>query len=146
MSDVETKLRNAYAGRLKDARDRARKERLEAKSVFDLRATAEKLEAAGIAYDIGSQIYIWLSLSDGPRNKAHFSKVVKQIGKVVEEQPDISVYPQSYSATFKDSKIYVSMWDAEDCQIIETEETVTRKVMKPHPRCLAALKELEDIA
>jgi hypothetical protein len=145
MDNVETKLRQAYAERLKDVRARAKKERIEAKSVFNLRKAAEALESAGVEYTVYSD-WIFVTVNVPVRNKANFSALVKRVATALGEQPDIEVAPKRYVADFKQSKVYFTMWDAEDCQLIETEETVTRKVMRPHPMCLAALKELEDIA
>lgn len=88
-------------------------------------------------------VYIPLS----GETKAEFSDWIRKIASALNEAPDIRLGEghSEYMADFKDSRVHVYMRDPKDCQLIEVEEVITRKVLRPHPRCKAALAELEEV-
>lgn len=82
--------------------------------------------------------------------KAHFTNMVEKIAKALGESPDVAVSPNSYLsrseyvAEFKANLVHVFLADPTDCKLIEEEITETRKVLRPHPSCIAALQSLEQ--
>ncbi len=114
------------------------------KDIAKLELAAELLDRAGIKWDACTKA-LFISTDYDQRNKAHFSEIVKLFAVALGCPPDIYVGEGNYRATFLDGKVWVSIYNPSDCQLIETEETIVRKVLKPHPACVAALAELEEV-
>jgi hypothetical protein len=138
------KLRETIASEI---RERRRWTRTYVKDAFAkaarLDATAQILDEMGIDW-FGSTAMIYVRLAG--ENKAAFSAAVKKLAQALGEPPSIKVNPREYIAEFPESLVHAYLAGAEDCQVIEVEEATTRKVLKPHPACKAALATLEDIA
>lgn len=85
--------------------------------------------------------------------KAEFSAMVEKIALALSEPPDVRIEPNvisgksQYIAEFPGSRVHVYLSSPNDCTLIESEEPQPpRKVLKPHPSCVAALSTLENIA
>lgn len=84
--------------------------------------------------------------------KAEFSAMVEKVALALSEPPDVKIEPNtfsgksSYIAEFPASRVHVYLSSPNDCTLIETEEPQPpRKVLTPHPTCVAALSALEDV-
>jgi hypothetical protein len=113
------------------------------KQFLEMEPFVIKMDGTGFDYFIGSKM-IYVSV-DG-ESKAEFSATVRRLALLLGEPPDISVNPDEYVAQFKQSRVHAYMRGATDCKLIDVVETVTVTRKKPHPECLAALSELENIA
>ena len=122
--------------------ERRKKEAQE--NIVKLESAAERLDRAGIAWGACANA-LFVDMDFDQRNKAYFSERVKVVAEALGCPPDIYVGEGTYRATFLDGKVWVSIYNPLDCQLIETEETIVRKVLKPHPACVAALAELEEV-
>lgn len=114
------------------------------KNLATLEPIAEILDRSGIDWDACTSA-IFIKTDYDKRNKAYFSERVRLVAEALGCPPDIHVGEGNYRATFLDGKVWVSIYNPSDCQLIETEETIVRKVLKPHPACVAALAELEEV-
>ena len=114
--------------------------------IAELEPLAEQLEEAGIEYWASANGLFISTPHDEPKNKPNFTAHVKRLAKALDSLPDVHVGESQYRAKFCGGKVLLSMFSPEDCQMIEVEETTTRKVLKPHPGCVAALAVLEDLA
>lgn len=108
-----------------------------------LEPIADQLDQAGIAWHVG---YKSLNIWPSEKTKSAFAVMVERLSKIFNEPPTVNISTDFYRATFLSEKVNVWVHHAEDCKVIEVEETITRKVLKPHPACVAALSKLEDIA
>lgn len=122
--------------------ERRKKEAQE--NIIKLEHCADLLDQSGIQWSACTTA-IFVDLDYDQRNKAYFSDRVKQVAEALGCPPDIHVGEGNYRATFMDGRVWISIYNPTDCKLIETEETVVRKVIKPHPSCVAALAELEEV-
>lgn len=135
------RLQNYFDGQLRDAKN------FYLLQLKNAREFSEKIEpiVSLLPDDIGwfcSSDKIYIQLPEG--GKAEFSKAVTEFESLLGEQPDIRVEAGEFMADFKEHFIHVYLRNPNDCKLIETEEVKTIKVLKPHPECVAALKELEQ--
>jgi hypothetical protein len=89
---------------------------------------------------VAQKIYVKVQ---GGSTKKEFSELVSAVALALGEAPNVAVDPGQYVAEFPESLVQVYVWNPTDCKLIEVEEV--RKVMKPHPGCLAALQSLEQV-
>jgi hypothetical protein len=138
-------LRQALANELKSERayfkDRRKKKRA---AVLELQEIAQKLEDAHLAYFASTcAVFVKIPYS-ADKTKATFAHYVALAAKALDCPPDIEIDQNAYRATFLGGKVWCSIYQPEDCQLIDVE--VTTVVKKPHPSCVAALSSLENIA
>lgn len=79
------------------------------------------------------------------RDKKTFSQFVSRIAHALDESPDIDVKQGEYMADFPVNGVHFYTVSPVDCKLVEHKETKEVVTLKPHPSCLAALKELENI-
>lgn len=121
-------------------------------TVADLREQAYMVDASlqlleGLDLDWFGTTRLYVRVTG--KTKAHFSDAVERIAKALGEVPDVQVNPgmfsrSEYVAEFKTCRVHVFLADPSDCKLIEEEVTETRKVLRPHPACIAALQSLEQ--
>lgn len=141
-------IRQALAADLKTRRESHKKileeMRLNATIVDQ---SLKKLSKLGLEWFGTEMLYFRVSGT----TKAEFSAQVEKIALALGEPPSIQVdhgmlSRSEYIANFEESRVHVFLLEPTDCQFIEEEITQVRKVLKPHPSCVQALRVLEDIA
>lgn len=141
MTEINKRISDSIKSATKSWIDAAREE---AKRTRALAPLAEKLVPASnwVNWFISGKLFLKVSGS----TKTDFSAAVKAVSDALGSPPDISVQPSEYIAEFEGGKVHVYLSGAQDCRLIEEEVTVTKKVVRPHPECKAALSALEEIA
>jgi hypothetical protein len=101
-------------------------------------------EQAPFFWLLSGKLMVTARSRDGRRDKASFAEIVKALSHALNEAPDVTVEAGEYTASFPNSKVEFYFTSPDDCMVIEEEVTETRIVTRPHPMCVAALKELEE--
>lgn len=135
---------NYYMNSIEQAKNEVKRlEDLEQKFT-DLSKTFEKIkDIVRLSFVSGTE-KIFVTPKDGsPRDKKTFSYSVERITEALGEYPCVSVQPGEYIAEWEDNKVHLYCMNAVDCKTIENREMKEVVTIKPHPSCIAALKELE---